>query len=154
PTCTRRWCSCRRAIRCPGWATTSTCSCRSRTCASTGSSTGDRLSRSMLDSLVSLISDAWWTYPFLFLFALLDSVIPLIPSETAVITAGVGAATGNLILVLVIVVAAVGAVCGDNIAYEIGKRAQPWIDRRFSGPKAAARLAWARRLLHTRGAGL
>jgi membrane protein DedA with SNARE-associated domain len=108
----------------------------------------------MLDSLLNLISDAWWTYPFLFLFALLDSVIPLIPSETAVITAGVGAATGNLVLVLIIVVAAVGAVCGDNIAYEIGKRAQPWIDRRFSGPKAAARLAWARQLLHTRGAGL
>ena len=108
----------------------------------------------MLDSLLDLISDAWWTYPFLFLFALLDSVIPLVPSETAVITAGVGAATGNLILVLVIVVAAIGAVCGDNIAYEIGKRAEPWINRRFSGPKAAARLAWARHLLHTRGAGL
>ena len=108
----------------------------------------------MLDSLVDLISDAWWTYPFLFLFALLDSVIPLVPSETAVITAGVGAATGDLLLPLIIVVAAVGAVCGDNIAYEIGKRARPWLDRHFSGPKAAERLAWARRQLHTRGVGL
>ena len=25
----------------------------------------------MLDSLIDLISDAWWTYPFIFLFALL-----------------------------------------------------------------------------------
>jgi membrane-associated protein len=108
----------------------------------------------MLDSLVDLISDAWWTYPFLFLFALLDSVIPIIPSETAVITAGVAAAAGSLNLPIIIVAAAIGAVCGDNIAYAVGKYARPWIERRFSGPKAVARLAWARRLLHSRGVGL
>jgi membrane-associated protein len=108
----------------------------------------------MLDSLVDLISDAWWTYPFLALFALLDSVIPIIPSETAVITAGVAAAAGSLNLPLIIIVAAIGAVFGDNIAYAIGKYARPWIERRFSGPKATARLAWARRQLHERGVGL
>ena len=79
----------------------------------------------MLDSLVDLISDAWWTYPFLALFALLDSVIPIIPSETAVITAGVVAAAGSLNLPLIIIVAAIGAVFGDNIAYAIGKYARP-----------------------------
>src|SRR5205085_8498854 len=108
----------------------------------------------MLDSLVDLISDAWWTYLFLFTFALLDSVIPIIPSETAVIAAGVVAATGGLHVVYVILVAAAGAVCGDNIGYEIGKHARPWIARRISGPKATARLAGARRTLAQRGAGL
>ncbi len=108
----------------------------------------------MLDSLIDLISDAWWTYPFIYLFALLDSIIPIIPSETAVIAAGVVAGSGGLNIFVVIAVAAAGAVCGDNIAYEIGHRAKPWIERRFSGPKATRRLAWARDLLARRGVGL
>ena len=108
----------------------------------------------MLDSLIDLISDAWWTYPFLFAFALLDSVIPIIPSETAVIAAGVAASASDLSVIGVIAVSAAGAVCGDNIAYEIGKRARPWVERHFSGPKAAKRLAWARDLLAKRGVGL
>jgi membrane-associated protein len=108
----------------------------------------------MLDSLVNVISDAWWTYPFLFLFSMLDSFIPIIPSETAVITAGVAAAAGDLNVATVIVVSAAGAIVGDNIAYEIGKRARPWIERRFDGPKATERLAWARRQLTERGPGL
>ncbi len=108
----------------------------------------------MLDSLIDLISDAWWTYPFLFVFALLDSVIPLIPSETAMIAAGVAASTGNLNVLTVVLVGTAGAVCGDNIGYEIGKHAKPWVERRFDGPKATARLAWAHRLLAKRGVGL
>jgi membrane-associated protein len=108
----------------------------------------------MLDFLVDFVSDTWWTYPFLYLFALLDSIIPLVPSETAVITAGVAAATGDLNLGVVIAVSAAGAVTGDNIAYEIGKRARPWVERRFNGPKAVERLAWARRQLRVRGTGL
>ncbi|HKA03950.1 MAG TPA: DedA family protein [Acidimicrobiales bacterium] len=108
----------------------------------------------MLDSFVDVISDAWWTYPFLFLFALLDSVVPIVPSETAVITAGVAAADGGLNLYAVIGVAAAGAVAGDNLGYEVGKRARPWIERRFTSPKATERLAWARRQLHERGIGV
>ena len=108
----------------------------------------------MLDSLLDLISDAWWTYPFLFLFALLDSIIPLVPSETAVIAAGVVSSTGGLNVIVVILVAAAGAVCGDNIGYLIGRRAQPWVERRFSGPKAQRRLDWAATQLARRGTGL
>ena len=88
----------------------------------------------MLDSLIDLISDAWWTYPFLFLFALLDSIIPIVPSEkTGGHRGRRGGRSGGLDLPAVILVAAAGAICGDNIADEIGKRARPWIERRFSG---------------------
>src|SRR5215207_4035306 len=97
----------------------------------------------MLDSLIELISDSWWTYPFIFAFALLDSIVPLVPSETAVIAAGVAAAVGDLNVVVVILVAAAGAFCGDNLAYEIGHRAKPTIERRFSGEKTTKRLSWA-----------
>ena len=109
----------------------------------------------MLDSLVDFISDAWWTYPFLFLFALLDAVLPVIPSETAVITGSVASATTDRLNIwLIVLVAATGAVVGDNIGYEIGKRARPWVERRFSGPRAQERLGWARRQLAERGVGL
>jgi membrane protein DedA with SNARE-associated domain len=46
------------------------------------------------------------------------------------------------------------ALCGDNIAYEIGHRARPWIERRFSGPKATRRFEWAHDPLARRGVGL
>jgi membrane-associated protein len=105
----------------------------------------------VFDSLTQYVTDSAWTYLLLFAFALLDSVIPLVPSETAVILAGVLAADGRLQLGYVILAAALGAVAGDNIAYAIGRWARPWIERRFRSDKARARLAWAERLLRRRG---
>jgi membrane protein DedA with SNARE-associated domain len=45
-----------------------------------------------------------------------------VPGETALITAGVLAERGQLNIVLVIAVAAAGAIIGDNIGYLIGRR--------------------------------
>lgn len=74
------------------------------------------------------------------------------PSETAVITAGVVAANGGLSLPLVIVAAAAGAFIGDNTAYFLGRRYGVRIRARFfSGDKATKRFAWAERELHERG---
>jgi membrane protein DedA with SNARE-associated domain len=50
-----------------------------------------------------------WAYAVVFLLALLDAVLPVVPSETAVITAGVVAASGHLSLLLIVVSAAAGA---------------------------------------------
>src|SRR6201989_2733985 len=61
-----------------------------------------------------------WAYAILFLFALLDVVIPAVPSETAVITAGVVASQGDLNVGLAILFAAAGAFVGDNLVYWIG----------------------------------
>jgi len=47
--------------------------------------------------------------------------IPL-PGETAVIFAGLSAAAGHLSIVAVIVVAAAGAIIGDNIGFVIGRK--------------------------------
>jgi membrane-associated protein len=68
----------------------------------------------MFESLTEYVSGAPWTYAFLFAIAALDVVFPAVPSETAVILAGVLAATGELVFVLVIALAAAGAVLGDN----------------------------------------
>jgi membrane protein DedA with SNARE-associated domain len=49
-----------------------------------------------------------------------SSGIPL-PGETALVTAGIFASTGNLNIVEVIAVAALGAIVGDNIGYWLGR---------------------------------
>jgi membrane protein DedA with SNARE-associated domain len=93
-----------------------------------------------------------WAYAVVFLLALLDAVLPVVPSETAVITAGVVAAGGDLFLPLVIVLAAAGAFLGDNTAYWIGRRFGTWVvEKFFSGEKAKKRLDWAERQIEERG---
>jgi undecaprenyl-diphosphatase len=61
-------------------------------------------------------------YPALGLFVGVEALgIPL-PGETAVIFGGLAAASGRLSIVWVIVVAAAGAIIGDNIGFMIGRR--------------------------------
>lgn len=100
-------------------------------------------------------SASGWAYAVVFLLALLDAVLPVVPSETAVITAGVVAAGGHLSLPLVVVSATAGAVAGDNIAYLVGRRFGGTATRRFfKSDKARQRLCWARRQLGQRGGQL
>ena len=107
----------------------------------------------MFDSFTRLVTDAsGWTYGIILLFALLDAVLPVVPSEATVITAGVVCSTGHLDLALVLVVAAIGAWLGDNLAYAIGRRYGERAKARFfGGDKAARRVAWAERQLGERG---
>jgi membrane-associated protein len=98
------------------------------------------------------ISSQWWFLLVIFGIALLDSVIPIVPSETAVIIGGVAAGLGEQNLLLVILAGALGAFCGDNTAYLIGRRFSPWINRRAERrPKTATRLKWAENQIRTRG---
>jgi membrane-associated protein len=103
-----------------------------------------------------LVADAsGWAYAILFVLALLDAVIPIVPSETSVITAGVVASQGDLNLLLVILFAAAGAVAGDNLAYFLGWRFGRQInDRFFTSAKARKRVAWAHRQVEERGGEL
>jgi membrane-associated protein len=98
------------------------------------------------------ISSQWWFLLVIFAIALLDSVIPIVPSETAVIIGGVAAGLDEQNLLLVIACGALGAFCGDNTAYLIGRWFSPWIHRRADHrPKTAARLRWAEGQIRTRG---
>jgi membrane-associated protein len=96
-----------------------------------------------------------WAYAAIFLLAMLDAILPVVPSETSVITAGVLAASGQLSLPLVVASATAGAMAGDNLAYLIGRRFGGPVTRRFfSGEKSRQRLAWAQRQLDQRGGQL
>jgi membrane-associated protein len=109
----------------------------------------------VFDQLVDQIATAPWAYLIIFALAFLDAVIPLFPSETAVITGGVVAAEGKISLALVIVLGAFGAVLGDNLAYFLGSRFREPIHRRFfKSEKSKERIAWAERQLEERGGEL
>jgi membrane protein DedA with SNARE-associated domain len=82
------------------------------------------------------ISSNWWFLLVIFAIALLDSVIPVVPSETTVIIGGVAAGQGNQNIALVIFAGAFGAFIGDNLAYTIGDKFKglvfKWADRKTS----------------------
>ena len=57
----------------------------------------------MFDQFTQLVADSSeWAYAIVFVFAFLDAIVPIVPSETAVITAGVVAASGDLSLMMII----------------------------------------------------
>ncbi len=105
----------------------------------------------MFESLTEYVSGSPWTYLFLFVIAALDAVIPLVPSETSVILAGVLASTGDLVLVLVILFAAAGAIAGDNLSYWIGRKVGHRIVDRFFKGERRKQVDWAHRQVEQRG---
>jgi membrane protein DedA with SNARE-associated domain len=97
-------------------------------------------------------SSSPWFYLIIFVIAVLDSVLPIVPSETLVIIGGVSAGLGNLWIPLVIVVAAAGAFIGDNLSYFIGREASDWVMRRQTRTeKGARRMASIVEQVHERG---
>ncbi len=110
----------------------------------------------MFDQFTRLVSDAsGWTYAIIFLFAFLDVLAPVVPSEATVITAGVVEAGGGLDLPLIIAAAACGAFLGDNTAYLIGRRFGGRAKERFfHGARGRKTVEWAERQLAERGGEL
>ena len=76
--------------------------------------------------LISLLHPAMTSpvlYPLLTAMASLDGVVPVIPSEAAVLTAGVFSRTGAPNLLLVVVAAALGVLISDHVVYGLSRSA-------------------------------
>lgn len=98
------------------------------------------------------VSANWWFLIVILVIAMLDSVVPIVPSETTVIVGGVAAGQGNQLVVAVIAAGALGAFIGDNCAYLIGSRMSGQVDRLGERrPKWKARVEWASTQIKTRG---
>ncbi|MEV0716395.1 DedA family protein [Asanoa sp. NPDC050611] len=98
-----------------------------------------------MDGVLQLLHDVMsspWVYMLIFTLAMLDGFFPVVPAETAVITAGVFAAGGQPDLVPLVGFAAAGAFVGDHISYALG---------RLVGRKPARRLNWVRSAIAERG---
>src|SRR5215472_10139150 len=110
----------------------------------------------MFGQFVHLVSEAsGWAYAIVLALALIDALLPIVPSKTSVITAGVVAAAGGIDLFLIIVAAASGAFLGDNAAYLLGRRfGTRAADRFLRGNKAKQSMDWAGDQLTKRGGEL
>ena len=87
-------------------------------------------------------SSSPWFYVVIFVIATLDSVLPIVPSETLVIIGGVTAGSGDLSISLVLLCGASGAFVGDNLSYLLGREASDWVvKRRTRTEKSAKQLA-------------
>ncbi len=90
----------------------------------------------MLDALLDLISGWPWTYLFVFAIGALDAVLPIVPAETAVITAGVLAAGGSLLIVA-------RFIPGGRTATTLTAGLIPMSWRRFAAYDLLAAAIWA-----------
>ncbi|MFC7625332.1 DedA family protein [Microlunatus sp. GCM10028923] len=94
-----------------------------------------------------------WVYLLVLLVACIDGFFPPIPSESVVVAlAAVGIATGQPWVIGVAIVAAIGAIAGDNIAFLMGRKLGvgrfAWMRR----PRVAKVFDFAHRQLQHRGA--
>ena len=107
--------------------------------------TGTALTALQVNSLVS--------YGIAVIIPALDAVVPVLPSETAIIALGVATAgSADPRIALLVACAAAGAFLGDNLSYLLGRRFGPRVERRFfPGAKGARRRAWAERSLERFG---
>lgn len=105
----------------------------------------------MFNAFVDAVSGSSWSYGIVFAVSMLDAFFPLVPSEATVITAGVVAGSGGLRLEFVILAAAVGAVCGDNVSYWAGRIFGERIAERVFTGKRRKHYERGHRLLEERG---
>jgi undecaprenyl-diphosphatase len=94
----------------------------------------------MLASILSFTQTAG--YPLLFVLIMAESGGVPLPGETALITAGALAGSGQLSIPLVIAIAASAAIIGDNLGYLVARRYGPGLLQR-PGPF----LSYRRRVL-------
>ncbi|KJL23895.1 hypothetical protein RL72_01846 [Microbacterium azadirachtae] len=96
-----------------------------------------------------------WLFPVLLVFFFIDGFATILPSETALVAlAALSLHNGEPNLLVLGIVALVGAVAGDNMAYllgsTIGTERWAWMRR----PRVHKMFEWARYELDKRGAAL
>ena len=109
-----------------------------------------------MSTLFEIQPDSILSYLIAVLFPALDAILPVVPSETAIVALGVATA-GSLDprLLLLVTLAAAGAVVGDNLCYVLGRHFGPWLDRKmFSRERGSRHRKWAQDTLERFGARL
>jgi membrane-associated protein len=96
--------------------------------------------------MTDLVALAGWAYLAIAALVAADALVPLVPSEFAILSAGVLAASGRLNLPLLIIAAAAGAALGDTTGYLIGRGAG-LLGHGRAGDRRADRGGWLVRRL-------
>ncbi len=110
----------------------------------------------VINELILQAAASPWLLLVIFSVSLIDGVFPPVPSETVLVAASaVAASHGDYqTIALLCLVAAVGAILGDNLAYLIGSKIGVTRFRWMNRPRVAAAFAHAQRSLERRGAPL
>jgi membrane-associated protein len=104
--------------------------------------------RLLLDSALA----SQWLLLVIVGLAVVDALLPMVPSEALIIAAGVGAATGGQNLMAVIAAAALGSFVGECTAFLIGRGFGAAVRTRLAaGTPRAELFARTERMLTTRG---
>ncbi|QGH69812.1 DedA family protein [Pseudactinotalea sp. HY158] len=112
---------------------------------------GDDMFDAVTEIVLATAASAW-VLPVLFVCTLIDGVFPPIPSESVVIAlASLSVTHEGPALGWIVLVAALGAFAGDNLAYLIGSKLPVHRFGVFQRPRGAKMLAWAERALARRG---
>lgn len=93
-----------------------------------------------------------WLWAIVFVVSALDALLPFMPSDSTVIIVGVLVVPEPGKLVMLIVIAALGALAGDLLSYQIGRHGgAAVIPRLIADEKGRQRHEWARTKLHQHG---
>jgi membrane-associated protein len=96
---------------------------------------------------------AGWLYVIVFAIAALDAIIPVMPSESVVITGAVLAAQGRISIVGILLAAGAGALAGDAGSYALGRRVRTRKGDIEPGGRTGKAFRWASRMLDQHGPG-
>jgi membrane-associated protein len=108
-----------------------------------------------LEAWVLALVDSAWALPTLLVTTALDGLFPPVPGETVVVSLAVAAQSGGSVpWWVVVLVAAVGAWCGDQLAYAVGRAVGTDRVRGLRGPRGRRAVAWASDALARRGASV
>lgn len=106
-----------------------------------------------INEFIQAHAGAPWVLPIVAALCFIDGIIPPLPSESVVVAmAAVGASVGEPNLVVLGVVAAVGAFAGDQTAYTIGRHSPLNRVTSSTRPRIQRTIARAQRELGRRGA--
>jgi len=98
------------------------------------------------------LTGSLWIYPGIYVLSVIDGFFPVVPSESVVIASATAwSQTGSPMLVGIWLAAALGAWCGDQVAYLIGAQFKVTRWRLFKTDKGKALLGWADDMLERRG---
>lgn len=108
-----------------------------------------------LEEFILHAAAQWWVLPLTGLLCLLDGLVPAFPSESVLVALAAIVHDGHpFALTALWAAGAVGAFCGDNLAYLIGRTVGPTRWRWMRTTVMAGALGMARRHLDRRGAFL
>ncbi|MET0853750.1 MAG: DedA family protein [Microterricola sp.] len=108
----------------------------------------------LTDLLLATVSSPF-VYAVVFAIVVIDGFFPPVPSESiVVVAAAVGVSTGAPNPIAIVILAAIGAAVGDNIAYWLGRTVGTTRFRWMRHARAVAALDWAGRGLSRSAASM